>query len=50
MISEGWSRNWPNPTHRLDPPAVTPIPGTSTTTNSPRVTINNGTRTLRHFR
>ena len=37
MSSEGCRRNCPKPTHRLDPMACTPRPGTSTTKRSPKV-------------
>ena len=37
MSSEGWMRNWPNPIHRLEPPEVTPMPGTSTRKRSAKV-------------
>ena len=50
ISSEGWIRNWPNPIHRDDPPAVTPRPGTRTATSRAMVPISSGTRMVRHFR
>ncbi len=35
--SDGWSRNWPKPTHRLEPCTCTPSPGTRTTSRSRKV-------------
>ena len=38
MSSEGCMRNWPKPTHRLDPSVWTPKPGTRTMHSNPKVT------------
>ncbi len=35
--SDGWSRNWPKPTHLLEPCTWTPSPGTRTTSRSRKV-------------
>ena len=49
MSSDGWIRSCPNPIHRAEPPALIPIPGTSTAISSRSVHEQQDTiRSRRH--